>query len=157
MDHIINNAVEHLNHAIALDPAFWPALVQKSMILGLTSEWEGALESADRVLAIEGQGENCQALELKALHSYLWYGDAPESVNLLHRLITSLQVAMTVSPLSTPVLPLCGYYLDNSTFLSYQKWEPHSAALHSKIAMVFARICGKSVATLNITTGCITQ
>ncbi len=97
MEHTISNAVEHLNHAIAIDPTFWPSLMQKSMLLGWTGNWEGALELADRVLAIEGQDENCQALQLKAFHSYLWHGDTSESVSLLQRLVTSLQVLMIIS------------------------------------------------------------
>ncbi len=92
MEHAVNNAVEHLNHAIAIDTTFWPPLVQKSILLGWNGDWEGALESAERVLAMEGQGGNCQALQVQALHSYLWNGDTPESISLLRKLVTSLQV-----------------------------------------------------------------
>ncbi len=121
--------------------------MQKALLLGWTSNWEEALELADTVLAIEGQDENCQALQLKALHSYLWNGDTSESVSLLQRLVTSLHVLMCTA--------FHGYHCVTQYSFLLQKWEPRCAALHYEIAAIFARVCGKSVATLRITTGCI--
>ncbi len=94
VQHAVNNALEHLNHAIAIDSAFWPALVQKSILLSWISDWDGALESVERVMAMECQGENYQALQVQALHSYLRNGDTPESICVLRKLVTSLQVIM---------------------------------------------------------------
>lgn len=36
----IDSAADHLNHAIALDARFWPALVEKARLSAATGDWE---------------------------------------------------------------------------------------------------------------------
>jgi Flp pilus assembly protein TadD len=46
-------AVDQLNTAVALQPAFWPALVEKAKLLAAAGDWEQARDTAARVTAAE--------------------------------------------------------------------------------------------------------
>jgi hypothetical protein len=45
--------MDQLNTAVALQSSFWPALVERGLLLGAAGEWEQARESAARALVEE--------------------------------------------------------------------------------------------------------
>jgi hypothetical protein len=59
-------AVDQLNTAVALQPAFWPALVEKAKLLAAAGDWEQARDTAARVTAAE-------PTNVRLLHCHLLY------------------------------------------------------------------------------------
>ncbi|CAM9330006.1 unnamed protein product, partial [Ectocarpus sp. 8 AP-2014] len=70
----VDTAADHLSHVIALEPRFWPALVEKARLLAAVGDWEQAEDAISRVLAMDG--DNLPALMLHALQGLTQAGQA---------------------------------------------------------------------------------
>ncbi|CAN0392522.1 unnamed protein product, partial [Pylaiella littoralis] len=119
----INAAADHLSHAIALEPRFWPALVEKARLWAAVGDWEQAEDAIARVLAMDD--DNVPALMLHALQGLTQAGqDSREGIDRLRRLSESLS-----------------------------KREPRNTSLHLKVSKPFARVCGRDPVVLQLTIG----
>ncbi|CAM9140679.1 unnamed protein product [Discosporangium mesarthrocarpum] len=116
-------AQDHLNHAIALQSRFWPALAEKAKLLMAAGEWEQASDAVARILEMD-QG-NIHALQLRGLHAITQAGEAQgEGINCLRRLSESLS-----------------------------NQEPQNAPLHLSMSKPLARVCGRDPVLLQLTIG----
>jgi tetratricopeptide (TPR) repeat protein len=70
-------AVECLNQAVALQPSFLPALVEKAKVLMATGDWDLALEVVMRVLSQDQ--EDVEGLRLMALYQVMREANAREA------------------------------------------------------------------------------
>lgn len=48
----VDAAADHLSHAIALEPRFWPALVEKARLWAAVGDWEQVHMIAERQLTM---------------------------------------------------------------------------------------------------------
>ncbi|CAM9895733.1 unnamed protein product, partial [Ectocarpus sp. 12 AP-2014] len=119
----VDTAADHLSHAIALEPRFWPALVEKARLLAAVGDWEQAEDAISRVLAMDD--DNLPALMLHALQGLTQAGQGSrEGVDRLRRLSESLS-----------------------------KREPRNTPLHVRVSRPFARVCGRDPVALQLTIG----
>ncbi|CAM9357864.1 unnamed protein product [Ectocarpus fasciculatus] len=70
----VDTAADHLSHAIALEPRYWPALVEKARLWAAVGDWEQAEDAISRVLAMDD--DNLPALMLHALQGLTQAGQA---------------------------------------------------------------------------------
>ncbi|CAN0371220.1 unnamed protein product, partial [Scytosiphon promiscuus] len=116
-------AADHLSHAIALEPRFWPALIEKARLWASVGDWEQADDAVSRVLAMDD--DNLPALMLHAFQGLTEAGQgAREGIDRLRRLSESLS-----------------------------KREPRNASLHLRVSKPFARVCGRDPVALQLTIG----
>lgn len=119
----LSSAMDHLNHAIALQSWFWPALVEKAKLFAWVGDWDQALDSVQRIL--NEDADNVPALRMLALAGLVHSGSSSNAAETLGR-IKKLAAAIS-------------------------KREGRNAALMCETAASLARVCGREAAILQIT------
>jgi tetratricopeptide repeat protein 21B len=83
------DALALLNQCIAMHAWFTPALSEKASILASASEWEQALDAAQR--ALDAEADNFDALRVIAMHSFLQESQPAEAFSKLEDVDNALR------------------------------------------------------------------